>query len=85
MSTKEYMPQSVPHPGETISELLVERNISVGEFSKLVKKSPEVINDLINKNKSVTYELAVAFERVTHIPAKWWLQNQKTYDTFYSK
>jgi HTH-type transcriptional regulator / antitoxin HigA len=78
----QYIPQSIPHPGETLAEKLQEIGMGPKEFAIRTGKPEKTITAVINGTSSVTPEMALLFENVLKIPARFWLQNQGDYDEY---
>jgi len=76
----EYAPQTVTHPGVTLSEKLGEMGMSQKEFAVRTGKPEQTIVKVINGESSLTPDMAVQFESVLHIPANFWLKRQQLYD-----
>ncbi len=70
------------HPGETLKEKLEELNIGVKEFSVRAEKPEKTIIAIINGESSITPEMAVIFENVLKIPARFWIKKQSSFDEF---
>ena len=86
MATRnEYFPQSVPHPGATLSEKLEEMNMTAKELAQFTDKPEETIRAILNGKMSITSEIAVQFANVTLIPAHYWMNHQKGYDEYVEK
>lgn len=79
----QYNPSTVFHPGETLYEKLEEIKMDAKEFAFKVGVSEETIINVMNCESSITTELAVAFERITKIPAHFWINSQRNYDIWY--
>jgi len=75
-----YEPDSVSHPGETLSEKLAELEIGPKEFALRSNKPEKTISEIINGRSSITPDMAVQFENVLNIPAKFWLNRQANFD-----
>ncbi len=73
---------TVYHPGTTLAEKLKEMKMSVKEFAVRVSIPEKTILAVLNGNSSVTTEMAVSFEKVTKIPASFWLRKQQMYDEY---
>ena len=73
------------HPGETLKELLEERNLSAEEFAQKCRMSVDVISDFINGRTSVTTDFAETLEKNTGMPARMWIGLQKGYDEYLAK
>ena len=76
----EYNPQSVTHPGQVLQEKLQEMKMGPKEFSVRTNKPEKTIIAIFNGQSSITAEMAVLFEKVTKIPAHYWLNHQRAYD-----
>jgi len=55
------------------------------EFSILTGKPEKTIIAVIKGESSITSDMAVQFEKVTHIPAHFWLNHQKSYDEYVAR
>lgn len=78
----QYFPQSVPHPGETLAEKLEEMNMGPKEFAIRTGKPEKTITAILKEESGVTPDMAVIFENVLKIPARFWLNSQRTYDEY---
>ena len=76
----EYNPQTVSHPGETLSEKLSELGMSQKEFALRTSKPEQTIVKVLSGESSITSDMAVSFETVLKIPANFWLRRQRAYD-----
>ena len=81
----QYFPQSLPHPGETLTEKLEEMGMSSFEFAAHTGKPEEIINAVLTGKSTITPDMAVKFERITQIPAHFWLNSQRHYNEFIAK
>ena len=71
----------VVHPGVILRKVLDERKISQKELSDAIGKSTPVINDLLQRRRSISPEIAYMLEAVIEdIPAEEWLSYQSQYD-----
>lgn len=77
-----YHPQSRPHPGEILTEKLLEMDMGPKEFAIRTGKPEKTISAILNELSSITPEMAVQFENVTKIPAKFWLTHQAAFDEY---
>ena len=77
-----YNPIKAFHPGVTLDEKLQEMEMSCAEFAAQTGVPVFVIDSIIAGNMSVTTDMALAFEQVTHIPAHYWLNAQHNYDEY---
>lgn len=81
----QYNPQSVTPPGCTLMAKLREMDMSIEEFAMKIERPEQLILEITKGTHPISYELAVAFERITQIPTEFWLSRQKIYDAFHSK
>ena len=78
----EYFPQSRPHPGKTLVEKLEEMGMNYKDFAECTGKPEQIIIAVLNGKGAITPDLAMQFEKVTLIPAHFWLNSQRNYDEF---
>jgi addiction module HigA family antidote len=84
-TSNQYHPQSRPHPGETLAEKLEELGMGRNEFALRTGKPEKTIIAVLKGDSSITPEMAVQFERVTAIPAGFWLTHQRSYDEYVAR
>ncbi len=80
-----FQPSVAFHPGETLKEKLGEMDMTVESFSAATDIPSYIIEDILCARTSVTADIALAFEEVTHIPARFWLNTQHSYDDYMLK
>ena len=83
VQTFEYQPDSGVAPGETLVEWLAVHNMSQAEFARRTGLSTKHINQVANGAAGLSAEVALAFESVTEIPARYWSQleaNHRAYE-----
>jgi len=68
------------HPGETIKEVLEERNIKQEELYVITGVTSEYISEVINGQADISIEFAKGLECILGIPANFWINLQKNYD-----
>ncbi|MDO4822858.1 MAG: HigA family addiction module antitoxin [Bacteroidales bacterium] len=86
MANKECLkPWICYHPGEMLQEKLQEENMSVGDFVTRSQVPADIVRDIINGDASISSDIAIAFEQVTHIPAHLWINLQHSYDDYILK
>ena len=68
------------HPGEFLSEILEELDLSQAAFAKACGVSAMRISHVINGKRPVTAELALRFGRVLGQSAEYWMNLQYNYD-----
>jgi HTH-type transcriptional regulator / antitoxin HigA len=74
-----YAPQEVSPPGDTLRDLLEERNLSQAELSRRMGRPPAAINEIVSGKKEITEETALELERVLQVPAQFWLARESRY------
>ncbi len=85
ITKNQYIPQVVFHPGETLAEKLEEMGMGPKEFAVRTGKPEKTISEILNSKSSITPEMAVQFESVTKIPARFWLNRQRSYDEYMAR
>ena len=68
------------HPGEYLSEMLEELNISQASFARTIDVSPMRISHIVKGNRPVTAELALLFAKAFEQTPQYWLNLQTNYD-----
>lgn len=76
----EYYPVLVTHPGVELREKLEELDMTPMELAVRCNKPVPTISKVLNAKSAITPDMAVQFERVLRIPAKYWLKRQFSYD-----
>jgi HTH-type transcriptional regulator/antitoxin HigA len=67
-----YEPDVVHPPGTHLATWLKHHNMSQAEFARRVGLSTKHVNQITNGAVSLTPEVAVAFEKVTNLSARFW-------------
>lgn len=75
-----YAPDFVSKPGDTLLELLKEREMSQAELSRRMGRPKKTINEIIQGKASITPETALQLEKVLDVPAHFWSNRQQQYD-----
>ncbi len=68
------------HPGETISDVLEEREITQAELAECTGVTPAYVSNVIAGKKDISAKFAVALEYALRIPKSFWLNLQANYD-----
>ncbi len=76
----EFVPHSAIHPGETLAELLDENDMSNKEFALRTGKPEKTISLVVNGKSAITPNMAVAFEKVLGLNARFWMSLQRDYE-----
>ena len=74
-----FSPNWVSAPGDTISDILKERDLSVAEFSDRVGYSPEDTVDVLEGRAAISIELAERLEGVLGAPTAFWMRRDFDY------
>jgi HTH-type transcriptional regulator/antitoxin HigA len=75
----QYRPASVTPPGDTIGELLEERDLRQAELATRMGVTPKFVNELVAGKASITPTTALALEKALDIPADFWLSREARY------
>lgn len=84
-TVNQYFPQSIPHPGETLAEKLQEIFMGPKEFAIRTGKPEKTITAVLKGSSAITPEMAILFENVLKIPARFWMENQREYDEYVAR
>jgi len=68
------------HPGEYLSEMLEELNISQASFARTIDVSPMRISHIVKGKRPVTAKLALLFAKAFEQTPQYWLNLQTNYD-----
>lgn len=68
------------HPGETLKEVIDDRNITQKELAKRIGFSVQHVSRVINGAQDISTQFAKALEYVLGISASFWINLQKNYD-----
>ena len=75
----EFSPGYAVPPGWTLRDLLEERGMSQAELARRTDLSTKHINRLINGHVPLSTDTALRLERVTNVPARFWLNRESVY------
>lgn len=73
-------PDLIIHPGETIKELLEEKEMTQEELAVRTGYSAKHISEVISGKKDISSKMANALEYVFNIPTEFWINLQGIYD-----
>ena len=68
------------HPGQFLSEILEERDISQAQFARAIGVAAMRISHVVKGTRPVTAELALLFGRALGQSPQYWLNLQTAYD-----
>jgi HTH-type transcriptional regulator/antitoxin HigA len=83
--TNQYSPDIVFHPATTLSEKLEEMGMSRKEFALRTGKPEKTIIAVLKEESSLTPEMAILFEKVTQLPAQFWINKQARYNEYIAR
>ena len=75
----EYHPDTVSAPGETLEEVLADREMNQVELATRTGRPVKTINEIIKGKVAITPETALQFERALGVPASFWNNLEKNY------
>lgn len=76
---QDFAPDWTCPPGDTISDLLLRRAMSVQEFGQHMELEDHAVRDLLNGRAPVTPELAQKLEKLFSAPARFWTNRELNY------
>jgi len=76
---QEFIPDWISPPGDTIADILNERDWTIVEFAEKTGLSKKQINLLLTGKAPITYELALKMESVLGSTVKFWLNREVQY------
>jgi HTH-type transcriptional regulator/antitoxin HigA len=77
----EYRPEASVAPGGTLHEWLAKNDMSQVDFARRTGLSAKHISQVINAVAGISPDVALAFESVTGIPARYWNQLESNFRT----
>ena len=83
--TNEYRPDQVSPPGETLRDILDERNLSQSELATRMGRPKKTISEIINGKAAITNETALQLEMVLGIPAGFWSSREQHYREYLAR
>ena len=79
-ATNHYKPEVVSHPGVTLREKLEELHMGPKEFAIRTGKPEKTISLILSGESAITADMAVRFESVLSIPARFWIRRQELHN-----
>lgn len=74
-----FQPNWSSPPGETVADLLEERNLSLREFAKQIGLTVDYISDLLHGNIPITIDIAQRLEYSFGVSAAFWMKREYQY------
>ena len=78
-TTLSFAPDWVSPPGDTIADILEEKDWTQVEFAERLDNSPKFVSQLINGKAPITEDTAVRLARVLGSTEKFWLNREANY------
>ena len=83
--TNQYAPDSVSLPGQTLQEVLEDRQMTQAELAERMGRPKKTVNEIIQGKAAVTPETALQLERVLGVPAGFWNNLERNYREFLAR
>lgn len=80
-----YQPAEVSPPGDTLRDLMDERDLSQAELSRRLGRPAQAINEILAGKKEITEDTAIELERVLQVPAHFWLAREAHYREYLAR
>ena len=77
--TSYFTPQWVSPPGDTIQDVIEERDWTLAQLSEALGYSPQFINQLLNGEAIITKDIALNLARVIGSTSEFWLNREAQY------
>lgn len=81
----EYVPDVVSPPGETLQDVLDERDLSQADLADRTGRTKKTINEMIKGKAPITPETALQLEKVLGIPATFWNNREMAYRAYLAR
>lgn len=78
-TTLSFTPDWISPPGDTIAEILEEKDWTQVEFAERLQNTPKFVSQLINGKAPITEDTAVRLARVLGSTEKFWLNREANY------
>ena len=75
----EYRPDVVSLPGETLQEVLDDRQMTQADLAERMGRPKKTVNEIIRGKSAITPETALQLERVLGVPASFWNNLERNY------
>lgn len=84
-SRNEYTPEIVSLPGETIQEILDDRQMTQAELADRMGRPKKTINEIVKGKASITPETALQLERALGVSATFWNRLEQNYQEYLAR
>lgn len=85
VTTREYKPDRVSPPGDSLLSILEERGIAQADLARRMGRPAKTINEIIKGIAAITPETALELESVLGTPAQFWLNRESRYREFVAR
>lgn len=72
--------EMIIHPGETLKEVMEDRNITVEELAKSTGFTQTYINAVLNSEENISNDFARELENTLNIDADFWMKLNELYN-----
>jgi addiction module HigA family antidote len=79
MSLNQYTPDMPSPPGDSLADILEERNMSQAELAARLGRSEKTISEIIQGIAPITPDIAAGLELVLGAPARFWNERERRY------
>ena len=84
-SVNAYLPDEVSLPGETLQEVLDDRQMSQANLAERTGRPKKTINEIIKGKAAITPETALQLERVLGVSASFWNNLERNYQEYLAR
>jgi addiction module HigA family antidote len=74
-----YAPDFISTPGETLAEIIEEKNMSQSELAQRMGRPKKTINEIIKGKAEITIDTALQIQLVLGTPASFWIERERLY------
>ena len=80
--TNTYIPDRVSLPGETLQEILDERQMSQADLALATGRPPKTIHEILEGKAPITPDTAAQLEQALGVPASFWNNLERNYQEY---
>jgi HTH-type transcriptional regulator/antitoxin HigA len=79
LSRNQYRPTHVSLPGDTLAEVLAERQMTQADLARRIGRTPKLVSEVITGKAPISPETALLLEQVLSVPARFWNNLEQNY------
>jgi len=79
ISQKDYNPDTVSAPGDTLQEMLTDRGMTQTELADRLGLTHKTVNEIIRGKAPISHDTSLALETVLGVPAAFWNRYEAAY------